>query len=69
MIPQASYGGVPASPDLTVDGRLPVKRSYERFQFTDNFSAFWDRHTLKFGFTLERNWATDALLGRLERKI
>lgn len=60
MIPQALYGGVPASPDLTVDGRLPVKRSYERFQFTDNFSAVWDRHTLKFGFNLERNWATDG---------
>jgi hypothetical protein len=60
LIPQATYGGVPSSPDLTVDGRLPVKRSYERFQFTDNFSAVLDRHTLKFGFNFERNWATDG---------
>ena len=60
LIPQATYGGVPAAPDLTVDGRLPVKRSYERFQLTDNFSAILNRHTLKFGFTFERNWATDG---------
>jgi hypothetical protein len=60
MIPQALYGGVPSAPDRTVDGRLPVKRSYERFQFTDNFSAVLNRHTLKFGFNFERNWATDG---------
>jgi hypothetical protein len=60
LIPQATYGGVPAAPSRTIDGRLPIKRSYERFQFTDNFSSVWDRHTLKFGFNLERNWATDG---------
>ena len=60
LIPQATYGGVPAAPDRTVDGRLPVKRAYERFQFTENFSAVVDRHTFKFGFNIERNWTTDG---------
>lgn len=60
LIPQSLYGGVPNAPNLTVDGRLPVKRSYERYQLTENFSAVLDRHSLKFGLYLERNWATDG---------
>ncbi len=60
MIPQATYGGVPAAPNRTVDGRLPVKRSYERYQVTDNFSAILDTHTLKFGINMDRNWCTDG---------
>ncbi|HYM08622.1 MAG TPA: TonB-dependent receptor [Terriglobales bacterium] len=60
IMPQMSFGGVPDAPNVSVDGRLPVSRAYERFQFSEAFSANFGKHALKFGVDIERNWATDG---------
>ncbi len=60
IIPQTTYGGVPDAPNTSVDGRLPLSRAYERFQFSDALSANFGKHSLKFGVDLERNWDTDG---------
>ncbi len=60
IIPQMSFGGVPDAPNTSVDGRLPLSRAYERYQFSDALSVNFARHALKFGLDLERNWATDG---------
>lgn len=60
IIPQATYGGVPSGASITNDGRLPKSVAYERFFFTNNFSATRGSHGLKFGIFMERNWATDG---------
>jgi Carboxypeptidase regulatory-like domain/TonB-dependent Receptor Plug Domain len=60
IIPQVSYGGVPDAPNTSVDGRLPVRRRYERYQLSEALTATYGRHSLKFGLDLERNWATDG---------
>jgi hypothetical protein len=60
IIPQATYGGVPSAAGITNDGRMPKSVAYERFFFTNNFSATRGAHALKFGIYNERNWATDG---------
>ena len=60
IIPQMTFGGVPDAPNTTVDGRLPLSRAYERYQFSEAFSANFGSHALKFGLDLERNWDTDG---------
>jgi len=60
IIPQMTFGGVPGAPNTSIDGRLPVARAYERYQFSDALSANFGKHALKFGLDLERNWATDG---------
>jgi hypothetical protein len=60
IIPQMTFGGVPGAPNTSIDGRLPVSRAYERYQFSDALSAHFGKHALKFGLDLERNWATDG---------
>jgi hypothetical protein len=60
IIPQASYGGVPDAPNMGLDGRLPIRRAYERFQLNEALSANFGKHALKFGLDMERNWDTDG---------
>jgi len=60
LIPQMSFGGVSDAPNVGIDGRVPIRRAYERFQWSDAFSATFGSHALKFGVDLERNWATDG---------
>jgi len=60
LIPQATYGSVPSAASITNDGRMPKSVAYERFYFSNNFSANRGRHGLKFGLYNERNWATDG---------
>lgn len=60
ILPQAIFNFVPGSPSITADARFPDHQGYERFHITNNISVIRRKHTFKFGFYFERNWATDG---------
>jgi hypothetical protein len=60
LLPQAFFGFVPGSPDITAEARFPDHQGYERFHFLNNISFIRRGHTLKAGIYFERNWATDG---------
>jgi hypothetical protein len=63
FIPEMSFGGVPAPPNLVIDRRTPIDAGDERFHFSDNVSWVRDTHTMKFGVYIERNWTSEGARG------
>ncbi len=60
ILPQAFFNFVPGSPNITTEQRFPDHQGYERFHILNNLSIIRNRHTVKLGFSFERNWATDG---------
>ncbi len=60
IIPQMTFGGLPSAPSFTFDPRTPVNGADERLTITDNLSWVKNKHTLKFGFYYERNYASEG---------
>lgn len=60
IIPQASFGGIPSSANVTYDDRLPIDAGDERYIVLNNLSWAKGNHNLKFGFYYERNYASEG---------
>jgi carboxypeptidase family protein len=60
LIPQMTFGGLPSAPSFTFDPRTPVNGADERLTITDNLSWVKNKHTLKFGFYYELNYASEG---------
>ncbi len=61
FLPEMTFSGIPSAPSFTVDSRTPIDCGDEVFQLSDNLSVIHGRHTLKFGFYLQRNWTSEGL--------
>jgi hypothetical protein len=56
LIPEASYGGIPAAPSYQFDGRTPQNGPDTRVTLLDNLTWTRASHTIKLGLYLERNY-------------
>ncbi|MBM3758097.1 MAG: TonB-dependent receptor [Acidobacteria bacterium] len=63
VMPNLTFGGIPGAVNLVFDARFPLTGSRMLVLLSDNLTKTQGAHILKFGFSAEREFATDGGAG------